>query len=147
MTSHKPSTINDKLFRQAKKYLVGGVNSPVRSFRAVGGKPLLMKKGKGAKVYDYQGNRYIDYVLTFGAAMLGHAHPAVTGAVVRAAGQGFGFGTTHKTEITLAAAIQQAIPFIRKIRFTNSGTEAVMGAIRVSRGFTGKAAILKFANS
>jgi len=133
-----------RLWQEAKKYLVGGVDSPVRSFRYVGGEPLLIKKGKGSSVWDYDGKRYIDYVFSWGSLILGHAHPSVTAALRQALKDGMGFGTTHKSEIDLALAIHQAIPFIEKIRFVNSGSEAVMGALRLARAVTGRDKILKF---
>lgn len=138
---------NRKLVAEAKRYLVGGVDSPVRSFGYVGGDPLLIEKGKGAKVYDYDGNSYIDYVLSWGSLILGHAHPAVIRALKDAIGSGLGFGATNSVEIELARTICDTIPFIDKIRFVNSGTEAVMGAVRLARGFTGRDKILKFENS
>jgi glutamate-1-semialdehyde 2,1-aminomutase len=139
--------INSKLYSEAKKHLVGGVDSPVRSFNYVGGLPLLVKKGKGAKVYDYDGNSYIDYVLSFGALILGHAHPEVVKEAKIKIGDGFSFGATNKNEVELARTISKAIPFIERIRFVNSGTEAVMGALRLARGFTKRDKIIKFSNS
>ncbi len=133
-----------RLWQEAKKYLAGGVDSPVRSFRYVGGEPLLIKKGRGSSVWDYAGKRYIDYVLSWGALILGHAHPLIVAAVRKASKDGMGFGATHRSEIDLAQAIHQAIPFIEKIRFVNSGTEAVMGALRLARGVTRREKILKF---
>ena len=140
-------TENKRLFNEAKRCLVGGVDSPVRSFNYVGGDPALIKKGIGSKVYDYDGKIYIDYVLSWGAALLGHAHPKVVAEIRRTAGRGLSFGATNKPEIELAKAIREAIPFVQKIRFVNSGTEAVMGAIRLARGFTGRDKILKFEGS
>jgi len=139
--------INSKLFFKAKKYLVGGVDSPVRSFRYVGGQPVVIKAGKGSTLYDYEGKSYIDYVLSFGALILGHAHPQVVKALKHKIESGFSFGATNTSEIALAKTITRAIPFIDKIRFVNSGTEAVMGALRLSRGYTGRVKILKFSNS
>ncbi|MDP3041540.1 MAG: glutamate-1-semialdehyde 2,1-aminomutase [Candidatus Omnitrophota bacterium] len=133
-----------ELFNLAKRYLVGGVDSPVRSFSYVGGNPLVIKSAKGSKVFDYNGNNFIDYSLSFGALILGHAHPAVVTAVKKKISAGFSFGTTNKTEIELAQEIINAIPFIKKIRFVNSGTEAVMGALRLARGYTQRDKILKF---
>jgi len=138
---------NLKLFAQAKKYLVGGVDSPVRSFKSTGTAPLLIKKGKGAKIYDYDEKSYIDYVLSFGALILGHSHLAVIKAVKKAINSGFSFSTTNRTEIELAKTIIQAVPFIEQIRFVNSGTEAVMGALRLARGYTARDKILKFSHS
>jgi len=140
-------TENKRLFEKARQYLVGGVDSPVRSFSYVGGKPILIKKGTGSKVYDYDGNEYIDYVLSWGAMILGHRHSEVIRSVKKAMDCGFAFGTTNKPEIELAAVISGAIPFIKKIRFVNSGTEAVMGAVRLARGYTGRDKIVKFENA
>lgn len=136
-----------KLFNIAKRYLVAGVDSPVRSFKYVGGNPLLIKAGRGAKVFDYNNKEYLDYVLSWGAAILGHTHPDVLKAVKQKAELGFGFGTTHQTEIELAQEIACAISFVQKVRFVNSGTEAVMGAVRLARGYTGRDKIVKFTNS
>lgn len=138
---------NKKLFLDSVQHLVGGVNSPVRSFRYVGGMPLLIKSGKGSKIYDYDDNEYIDYVLSWGTLMLGHAYPLVINKLKQAINFGLGFGTTNKQEIVLAKIIKEAIPFIEKIRFTNSGSEAVMSAVRVARGYTKRNKILKFTNS
>jgi len=138
---------NSILFRKAEKYLVGGVNSPVRSFKYVGGNPLLIKKGKGSKVYDYDGREYIDYVLSYGALILGHTHPLVIKGLRKAVGDGLNFGTTTSSEIELAELIQKAIPLFEKIRFVNSGTEAVLSSIRLARGYTGRDKIVKFKNA
>lgn len=138
---------NKRLFKEAKKHLVGGVNSPVRSFKYVGIDPILIKSGKGSKVYDYNGNKYIDYVLSWGASMLGHAHPKVLEQLTRTIKLGLGFGVTNRLEIELAKKIKEAIYFVDKIRFVNSGTEAVMAAVRLARAYTKKDKILKFENS
>jgi glutamate-1-semialdehyde 2,1-aminomutase len=138
---------NNKLFTQAKNYLVGGVNSPVRSFKYVGGGPLLFKNGKGAKIYDYDGNSYIDYVLSWGSLILGHNYPPVTRNLRSAISLGLGFGATNQAEIELAKIICDAVPFIDKIRFVNSGTEAVMSAIRLARAYSRRDYIIKFENS
>lgn len=143
----KVNVNNGRLFNQAKRYLVGGVDSPVRSFSYVGIDPIIIKKGKGSKIYDYDGKQYIDYVLSWGSMMLGHAHPKVVADIKREVTSGLSFGATNKAEIELAKAIHEAAPFIEKIRFVNSGTEAVMGAIRLARGITGRDMILKFENS
>ena len=140
-------TINSKLFDEAKKYLVGGVDSPVRAFNYVGGDPLIIKRGRGSNVYDHDGNAYIDYVLSWGSLILGHAFPDVVDAVRDAARSGLSFGTTNIKEVELAKLIRKAIPFIEKIRFVNSGTEAVMGAVRLARGYTGRERIVKFENA
>ncbi|MEW6101697.1 MAG: glutamate-1-semialdehyde 2,1-aminomutase [Candidatus Omnitrophota bacterium] len=139
--------ITHNLFKKARKYLVGGVDSPVRAFGSVGGEPVLLKSGKGSQVVDYDGNKYIDYVLSWGALILGHAFSQVVAEVRKAASLGFSFGTTNKQEVELAGFIHDAIPVCEKIRFVNSGTEAVMGAIRLARGYTGRNKILKFEHS
>ncbi|MBU4488113.1 MAG: glutamate-1-semialdehyde 2,1-aminomutase [Candidatus Omnitrophica bacterium] len=138
---------NSIIFNQAKRYLVGGVSSPVRAFKYVGGEPLLIKYGRGSKAYDYDGKRYIDYVLSWGSLILGHAHPDVIKVVVETIKNGTSFGTTNKFEAELAERIARAIPFVQKIRFVNSGTEAVMGVVRVARAYTKRDKILKFENS
>lgn len=138
---------NKKLFQEANKYLVAGVNSPVRAFNYVGNKPLLIKSGKAAKIYGYDGKSYIDYVLSWGSAILGHAFTPAVEAVKKAANNGFSFGATNASEIELAKIIHQAIPLAQKIRFVNSGTEAVMGALRLARGYTKRDKIVKFTNS
>jgi glutamate-1-semialdehyde 2,1-aminomutase len=125
---------------------VGGVNSPSRSFKAVGGgAPVFMDRGQGAYFYDVDGNRYIDYLAAFGPIITGHAHPRVTEAIVRAAQNGTLYGTPTEHEIRLAEELKRAIPSMDKVRFVNSGTEAVMTTIRVARAFTGRNKIIKFA--
>lgn len=141
----KPRT--RKLFSEARRYLVGGVDSPVRAFNYVGCEPVLIKSGLGPKVYDYDDNSYIDYVMSWGACPLGHAHPEVLGKIKKALKSGLGFGSTNESEITLAKAIRGAVPFVEKIRFVTSGTEAVMAAIRLARGYTARSKIVKFENS
>lgn len=140
-------SLNSKLFKGAKRYLVGGVNSPVRAFNYVGGDALLIKWGRGSKAYDYNGKEYIDYVLSWGSLILGHAYPKVVNAVKESVQEGLSFGTTNTREIELAKSIRRAIPFIDKIRFVNSGSEAVMGAVRLARGYTGRNKIIKFEHS
>src|SRR5690348_6235374 len=120
----------DELVAHAEDLFPGGVNSPVRAFRAVGGRPLVVWRGDGPYVWDADGRRYIDYIGGWGPAILGHAHPAVTAAVRRAAEDGLAFGVTHPSEIELADAIRTAMPSIERLRFTSSGTEAVMSALR-----------------
>jgi len=137
----------NNLFAKAKRSLVGGVNSPVRSFGYVDERPLFAKRGRGSKLYDYDGKAYIDYLLSWGALILGHSHPSVVRDVKRTIVSGLSFGVTNAKEVELAELIRGAIPSIEKIRFTNSGTEAVMGAIRLTRGFTKRDKILKFENS
>jgi len=138
---------NNSLFKEANRYLVGGVDSPVRSFGYVGGKPLLARSGCGAKIYDYDGKAYIDYVLSWGALILGHAHPSVMRDLKHSLSDGLSFGATNSKEVELAGLIHDAIPFVEKIRFTNSGTEAVMGALRLARGATKRDKIVKFTDS
>lgn len=135
---------SQELFDRAQKLLVGGVNSPVRAFRHVGGTPLFIKRAKGAYVWDEDGNKFIDYVGTWGPAILGHAHAEVIAAVKEVANNGTSFGAPTKLEIKLAELVCEAFSSIDLIRFTSSGTEAVMGAVRAARGFTGRDKIIKF---
>ncbi len=133
-----------KLFEEAKKHIPGGVNSPVRAFRSVGGEPLFIKKAKGSKIYDVDGKSYIDYVLSWGPMILGHSHPRVIAALKKALANGTSFGAPTELEITLAKMVKKAFPSIALVRMVNSGTEATMSAIRAARGFTGRDKILKF---
>lgn len=135
---------SQKLFNEAQKHLVGGVNSPVRAFKAVGGNPLFIVRAKGSRVWDADGNEYIDYVGSFGPAILGHADPSVLNALNQVMKNGTSFGAPTVLEIELALEVKKAYPSIDLIRFVNSGTEATMGAIRVARGFTKKNKIIKF---
>lgn len=132
------------LYKKAVELMPGGVNSPVRAFKAVGGNPLFVEKAKGPKIYDVDGNEYIDYVLSWGAMILGHAHPRVVKALKTAIDKGTSFGAPTALEIELAELIIRAYPSIEKMRMVNSGTEATMSAIRVARGFTGRDRIIKF---
>ncbi|MAF86125.1 MAG: glutamate-1-semialdehyde-2,1-aminomutase [Dehalococcoidales bacterium] len=133
------------LFREAQRYLPGGVDSPVRAFKAVGGTPPFIVRGQGSKVYDADGNEYIDYVCSWGPLILGHAHPQVVDALKKAIECGTSFGAPTELEITLAKMICSAIPSIEMVRFVNSGTEATMSALRLARAFTGRDKIIKFA--
>jgi glutamate-1-semialdehyde 2,1-aminomutase len=133
-----------KLFEEAQRLIPGGVNSPVRAFRSVGGQPRFIERAKGARLYDVDGNAYIDYVLSWGPMILGHASPAVIGAIKKAAGRGTSYGAPTELEVELARDIHAAVPSMEKIRLVSSGTEAVMSAIRVARGFTKRDGILKF---
>lgn len=133
-----------KLFEQAKRVTPGGVHSPVRAFRAVGGTPVFMASAKGAYLKDADGKSYVDYVGSWGPAILGHAHPAVTEAVRNAAGRGLSFGTPHEGEVKLSRLICQMVPSVEKVRFCNSGTEATMSCLRLARGFTKRNGIVKF---
>ncbi|MBE3583326.1 MAG: glutamate-1-semialdehyde 2,1-aminomutase [Limnochordaceae bacterium] len=141
-------TRSQQWFARAERVLAGGVNSPSRSYAAVGGGvPVFMQRGEGAYFYDVDGNRYIDYLAAFGALILGHGHPRVVEAVTRQIAQGAVYGTCQPLEVELAERIREAIPRMELLRFTASGTEAVMSAIRVARGFTGRSKILKFTGS
>lgn len=133
-----------KLFEEAKKHIPGGVNSPVRAFRSVGGEPLFIKRAKGSKIYDADNKEYIDYVLSWGPMILGHVHPKVTAALKKAVSDGTSFGAPTELEITLARMVKKAFPSIEMLRLVSSGTEATMSAIRAARGFTGRDKILKF---
>jgi glutamate-1-semialdehyde 2,1-aminomutase len=135
---------SEKLFAEALKYIPGGVNSPVRAFRAVGGQPFFVNHAGGCRVRDVDGNELIDYVLTWGPAILGHAHPKIIAAVKAAADHGTSFGIPNPFEVTLAKMICGLVPSVQKIRMTNSGTEACMSAIRLARGFTKRDKIVKF---
>ena len=137
-------TQSEKLFAEALKYIPGGVNSPVRAFRAVGGQPFFVNRAKGARVWDVDGNELIDYVLTWGPAILGHAHPKIIAAVKAAADHGTSFGIPNPFEVTMAKLICSLVPSVQKVRMCNSGTEACMSAIRLARGFTKRDKIIKF---
>ncbi len=137
-------TTNATCWRDAQKYLVGGVNSPVRSFRAVGGKPFFVDRGQGATLWDVEGKRYLDYVCSWGALILGHRHPAVLKAVHEALQRGTTFGIPTALETALAKKLTEVIPSMEQIRFVSSGTEGAMSAVRLSRAATGRCKILKF---
>jgi glutamate-1-semialdehyde 2,1-aminomutase len=133
-----------KLYKKAVGLMPCGVNSPVRAFKAVGGNPIFIKKAKGSKLYDVDGNEYIDYVLSWGPLILGHAHPKIVKALKKAIELGTSYGAPTKLEIELAELVMKAYPSIEKIRMVNSGTEATMSAIRVARGFTKRDKVVKF---
>jgi glutamate-1-semialdehyde 2,1-aminomutase len=135
---------SEKLFAEALRYIPGGVNSPVRAFRAVGGQPFFVNKAAGSKVWDVDGNELIDYVGTWGPAILGHAHPKIISAVKAAADFGTSFGIPNPLEVKMARLICELVPSVQKVRMTNSGTEACMSAIRLARGFTQRDKIIKF---
>ena len=137
-------TKSDALFAEALEYIPGGVNSPVRAFRAVGGHPFFVSRAKGAHVWDVDGHELIDYVLTWGPAILGHAHPKIIAAVKAAADHGTSFGIPNPFEVTMAKLICKLVPSVQKVRMCNSGTEACMSAIRLARGFTKRDKIIKF---
>lgn len=134
-----------RLFAEAQRFFPGGVNSPVRAFRAVGGNPLFINRGKGPRIYDEDGNSYLDYVLSWGPLILGHASPTVVRAIKEAAEKGTTYGAPTQVESVLAKVIIRAIPSVEKIRFVSSGTEATMSALRLARAFTGRDKIIKFA--
>ena len=138
-------TKSEQLFDQALKYIPGGVNSPVRSFRAVGGTPAFLARGQGSRVWDVDGNEYIDYLGSWGPLVLGHAYPAVVDAIKKAAEKGTSFGAPVEQEVELAKLICQALPSVQMVRLVNSGTEACMSAIRLARAYTGRNKIIKFA--
>ena len=135
---------NQELFESARALLPGGVSSPVRAFGSVGGTPRFLIRGYGSRVWDVDGNEYVDYVGSWGPMILGHARPEVIEAVQETASNGLGFGAPHPFEVELAKAVQRVYPAMEKLRFVSSGTEATMSALRVARGYTGRDYILKF---
>jgi glutamate-1-semialdehyde 2,1-aminomutase len=139
-----PHTRSEALFAEALNYIPGGVNSPVRAFRAVGGQPFFVNRAQGSRVWDVDDNEYLDYVLTWGPAILGHAHPKIIAAITAAAEHGTSFGIPNPLEVTLARMICSLVPSVQKVRMTSSGTEACMSAIRLARGFTRRDKIIKF---
>lgn len=137
---------SEKLHEEALLHIVGGVNSPSRSYKAVGGgSPVAMERAKGAYFWDVDGNKYIDYLAAYGPIITGHAHPHITKAITHAAETGLLYGTPTRHEVTFAKMLKEAMPKMDKVRFVNSGTEAVMTTIRVSRAYTGRTKIMKFA--
>ena len=135
---------SQKLFEQSQRVIPGGVNSPVRAFKAVGGTPIFFREGKGAYLWDVDGNRYIDYVGSWGPAVLGHAHPDVVRVVQERAAKGLSFGAPTELELEMAQRLCALLPSIEQVRLVSSGTEATMSAIRLARGYTGRAKIVKF---
>ena len=133
-----------QLFEKSQRVIPGGVNSPVRAFRSVGGTPIFFREAKGAYMWDVDGNKYIDYIGSWGPAILGHAHPDVVAAVQERAAKGMSFGAPTEAELELAERLVALLPSIEQVRLTSSGTEATMSAIRLARGFTGRTKILKF---
>ena len=136
---------SEQLFEEARRYLPGGVNSPVRAFKAVGGTPLFIRRGRGSRLYDEDDNEFIDYLGSWGPLILGHAHPRVARAVKKAVERGSSFGCPTDMETALAKLVCEAVPSIEMVRFVNSGTEAAMSAIRLARAFTGRSKVVKFA--
>src|SRR5258706_2506436 len=143
-TLHRERRRSREIFDRAAKLLVGGVNSPVRAFRSVGGDALIIERGEAQYLYDADGNQLLDYVCSWGAILLGHANLAISAAIADQAKRGTSFGVTTELELELATLIIKAIPFIEKIRFVSSGTEATMSAVRLARGVTKRDFILKF---
>jgi len=137
-------TKSEQLFAESLNHIPGGVNSPVRAFRGVGGQPLFAERAAGARVWDVDGNEFIDYVGTWGPAILGHAHPAIIEGVKTAADRGTSFGIPSEPEVRMAQLVKDCVPSVEKVRMVNSGTEACMSAIRVARGFTDRLKIIKF---
>jgi glutamate-1-semialdehyde 2,1-aminomutase len=137
------SKTSHELFEEAKQYLPGGVDSPVRSFASVGGEPFFVARAEGSKIYDEDGREYIDYVCSYGPLILGHAHPAIVQAIRDQAGKGTSYGAPTALEVELAKEITAAMPSVEMIRFVNSGTEATMSAVRLARAFTGRKKIIK----
>jgi glutamate-1-semialdehyde 2,1-aminomutase len=135
---------SQELYKEGQKHLVGAVNSPVRAFNSVGGNPLFMERSTGSKIYDVDGNEYIDLVVSYGPMIIGHGHPKVVSAVQEQVAKGFTFGASTENEIRLAEMVCAAFPGMDKVRFVNSGTEAIISAIRLARAFTNKNHIVKF---
>ena len=140
----RPATRSRELFLEAERLIPGGVDSPVRAFGAVGGEPIFIERGAGSRVWDADGNEYIDYVSTWGATILGHAHAAVRAALEEALANGTGFGAPNSHEVELARLICTALPSVEQVRFVSSGTEATMSAVRLARAFTGRELLVKF---
>ena len=137
-------TESARLYARAQELIPGGVNSPVRAFRAVGGEPFFVARGEGARIVDVDGNSYIDYVMSWGPLMLGHAHPTITSALEDALLRGTSYGAPCAAEVELAELVVSAVPSVEMVRFVNSGTEATMAAIRLARGATGRDLVVKF---
>ena len=135
---------SERLFAEAQELMPGGVSSPVRAFRAVGGTPVFVERGEGAYLFDVDGNRYVDYVLSFGPLILGHAHPRVVAALEEAVRRGTSYGAPTALEAELAVLVGEAMPSVELLRFVNSGTEATMSALRLARAYTGRSKIAKF---
>jgi glutamate-1-semialdehyde 2,1-aminomutase len=139
------SSLSRTLFEKAKKIIPGGVNSPVRAFGSVQATPIFIREAHGSRIIDADGREYVDYVMSWGPMMLGHSHPVVTDAIRQAAGRGTSYGAPTELEVEMAEIIIEAIPSLQMIRMVSSGTEAVMSAIRLARGYTGKNKLIKFA--
>jgi len=142
--SHLTLSRSHRLYQEAQQLLPGGVNSPVRAFRGVGGEPIFIDSARGPYLFDVDGNRYLDYVQSWGPMILGHAHPSVVEAVIEASKRGFSFGAPTEAESELAKLVIESVPSIEMVRFVNSGTEATMSALRLARAYTGRHKIIKF---
>lgn len=142
--SHLTLSRSHTLYQEAQQLLPGGVNSPVRAFRGVGGEPIFIDSARGPYLFDVDGNRYLDYVQSWGPMILGHAHPSVVEAVIQASKRGFSFGAPTEAESELAKMVIESVPSIEMVRFVNSGTEATMSALRLARAYTGRHKIIKF---
>src|SRR5436305_404341 len=150
MTTERETTAgarSEELFARARSLMPGGVNSPVRAFAAVGGTPRFIERGDGSFLWDVDGNRYVDFVMSWGPLINGHAFPPVVEAIGRTAAHGTSFGAPTRLEIELAELVVRAVPSIEMVRFVSSGTEAAMSAIRLARGYTGRELIVKFAGN
>ncbi|MCL6446422.1 MAG: aminotransferase class III-fold pyridoxal phosphate-dependent enzyme, partial [Alicyclobacillus sp.] len=134
---------SERAYSRAQQVLVGGVNSPVRAFRAVGGTPFFADKGEGPYLYDIDGNRYVDYLLSWGPLIWGHAHPAIVQALAETASRGTSFGVPTELETDMAEMVRTLMPSMEKVRMVNSGTEATMSALRLARAHTGRPCIVK----
>jgi len=145
VTTDAAGGVSARLFAAAQRVTPGGVNSPVRAFRRVGGSPFFVDRAKGARLYDVDGREYVDYVMSWGAILAGHAHPAVTEAIIEAAARGTSYGAPSGGEVELAEHVVRAIPSVDMVRFVNSGTEATISAVRLARAVTGRDLIVKFA--
>src|SRR5580700_4225792 len=144
MYKSEPHTRSESLYERAKRVIPGGVNSPVRAFRAVGGSPLFIARGSGPYIFDVDGNRYLDFVGSWGPLILGHAHPQVIAAISEACRHGTTFGAPCQAEVELAARVAKSYPGLEQVLFVSSGTEATMRAIRLARAATGRDLIVKF---
>jgi glutamate-1-semialdehyde 2,1-aminomutase len=147
MQPRRKTALSEKAFERAKKVIPGGVNSPVRAFRNVGQTPAFIERGSGSRIYDIDGNEYIDYICSWGPLILGHAHPAVVEAIVRTAEKGTSFGAPTELETQMAELVCERVPSVEIVRMVNSGTEATMAALRLARGYTGRNIIMKFEGS
>ncbi|MFA6294215.1 MAG: glutamate-1-semialdehyde 2,1-aminomutase, partial [Victivallales bacterium] len=141
---NRQSAIGNDLFKRAQTLIPGGVNSPVRAFKSVGGNPVYIRRGEGARIYDVDGGEYLDFCASWGPLILGHARPEVVEAVRESAASGMSFGTCNPREVEMAELLNEMVPYLEMMRMVNSGTEAVMTALRLARGFTGRNKILKF---